>query len=333
MEKFKSLVVEQINQSFKKRIKETKIVNLEKNEVLIKIDYSSLNYKDYLVCNGKFWDCRKYPIVPGIDASGKILKSKSKKLKIGDVVSIIASPAGSKISGGFAEYIKINENWVDKLPANINPKKAMILGTAGFSAMHIANIILKKNVSNCKRVAISGSSGGVGSILINTLSKFGFEITAYSSSKKNYNLLRKIGAKNVKNINQIENVSLSLQKKEYDYVIDNVGGNFLSYALKKINNNGTLFSIGFTNANEISNINLTPFILRSIKLEGIHTESLKKKQRIEVWKFISKFFKTQKISSLVYKEVKFSNIIREIKNFNKSKFGRKIININLKKLI
>ena len=178
-------------------------------------------------------------------------------------------------------------------------------------------------------MAISGSSGGVGSILINSLSKLGFEITAYTSSKKNYKLLKKIGAKSVKDINQIENTSLSLQKREYDYVIDNVGGNFLEYILKKINNNGTLFSVGFANANEISNINLTPFILRSIKLQGIHTESLQKKQRIEIWKFISRFFKTQKIDGLIYKEVKFSNIIKEIKNFNKSKFGRKVININL----
>lgn len=329
MKKFKSLVIEKINKNFKKKIKKIRIVDLEKKEVLIKIYYSSLNYKDYLVCNGKFWDCRKYPLVPGIDASGKVVKSKSKKFKKGDIVSIIATPAGSKISGGFAEYIKINEDLVDKLPSNINPKKAMILGTAGFSSMHIINNILKKKVSNFKRVAISGSSGGVGSILINTLSKLGFEITAYTSSKKNYKLLRKIGAKNVKDINKIEHKSLSLQKKEYDYVIDNVGGNFLSYVLKKINNNGTLFSIGFTNSNEISNINLTPFVLRSIKLEGIHTESLQKKQRVEIWKFISKFFKTQKIDSLVYKEVGFSKIIREIKNFNKSKFGRKIININL----
>ena len=122
MEKFKSLVVEKINRDFKKKIRETKLVNLEKSEVLIKVNYSSINYKDYLICNGKFWDCRKYPVVPGIDASGKIVESKSKKLKKGDSVTIIATPAGSKIPGGFAEYVKIHEDWVDKLPNNINPK-------------------------------------------------------------------------------------------------------------------------------------------------------------------------------------------------------------------
>ena len=328
MYKFKSLIVEKINKSFKKKIIETKFDSLKKSEVLIKIDYSSLNYKDYLVCNGKYWDCRKYPLVPGIDASGKIVKSKSKKLKKGDIVSVIATPAGSKISGGIAEYIKINESWVDKLPKNINSKKAMILGTAGFSAMHIVNEILKKK-NNLKRIVISGSSGGVGSILINVLAKLGFEITAYSSSKNNFKLLKKIGAKYVKYINEIENFSLPLQKKEYDYAIDTIGGNFLSFILKKINNDGILFSIGFTNKNEISKINLTPFILRSIKLKGIHTESLKKKQRIEIWKFISKFFKKHNVDPLIYKVIKFSNILNEINNFNKKKFGRKVIDINL----
>ena len=181
MNEFKSLVIEENNRIFRKKFKKTKFSILKKNEVLIKINYSSLNYKDFLVCNGKFWDCRKYPIVPGIDASGKIVQTKSKKFKKGDLVSVIATPAGSKTSGGFAEYIKIEDKWVDKLPKNISPKKAMILGTAGFSAMHMVNEIIKiKNKT--KRIAISGSSGGVGSILINVLSKLGFEITAYISN-------------------------------------------------------------------------------------------------------------------------------------------------------
>lgn len=328
MNVFKSLVIEENNRVFRKKFKKTKFNILKKNEVLIKIHYSSLNYKDFLVCNGKFWDCRKYPIVPGIDASGKIVKTKSKKFKKGDLVSVIATPAGSKIPGGFAEYIQIEDKWVDKLPKNISPQKAMILGTAGFSAMHMVNEIVKIK-SKTKRIAISGSSGGVGSILVNVLSKLGFEITAYSSSKKNFKLLQKIGAKHVKNINDIEDFFLSLIKIEYDYAIDNVGGIFLSYILKKINYNGILFSIGFTNKNENSKINLTPFILRSVKLKGIHTESLKKRQRVEIWKFISKFFKRNDIDNLIYKEVKFSKIKTEIDHFDKKKFGRKIINVSL----
>jgi acrylyl-CoA reductase (NADPH) len=328
MKNYKSLIVEKVNNNYIKKFKTNFFEELSKGEVLIKVQYSSLNYKDYLVCNGKFWDCRKYPLVPGIDASGIIVKSNSKKLKKGNIVSVIATPAGSKIPGGFAEYIKISERWVEKLPNNISPKKAMILGTAGFSAMFIVNKILKKKIINFKRVAISGSSGGVGSILINCLSKLSYEITAYSSSKKNYKLLRKIGAKNIKEIGQIGSTSLSLQKKEYDYVIDSIGGNFLSYVLKKINDKGTIFSIGFANTQEISNINLAPFILRSIKLEGIHTESLSKKHRLETWRFISKYLKTNKIHPSIYKEIKFSKIINEIRNFNKSKFGRKIVNIN-----
>ena len=168
----------------------------------------------------------------------------------------------------------------------------------------------------------------MGSILVDILSKLGFEITAYSSSKKNFQLLKKIGARYVKDINKIYDFPLSLNKIEYDYVIDNVGGVFSSYILKKINNNGILFSIGFTNKNEISKINLTPFILRSIKLQGVHTESLKKNQRTKIWKFISKLFKQYKVNDLIYKEIKFSKISNEIDNYDKKKFGRKIININ-----
>ena len=147
MIEFKSLVIEEKNRIFKKKIRKTKFNTLKKKEVLIKIYYSSLNYKDYLICNGKFWDCRKYPIVPGIDAAGKIVETKSKKFKKGDLVSVMATPAGSKIPGGFAEYIKIDDKWVDKLPKNISPKKAMILGTAGFSAMYIINEIIKKKIN------------------------------------------------------------------------------------------------------------------------------------------------------------------------------------------
>ena len=106
------------------------------------------------------------------------------------MVSVIATPAGSKISGGFAEYIKIEDKWADKLPKNIRPKEAMILGTAGFSAMYIINEIIKKKAKT-KRIAISGSSGGVGSILVAILSKLGFEVTAYSSSKKKFSTFAK----------------------------------------------------------------------------------------------------------------------------------------------
>ena len=324
--KSKALVINKVQNKFLGQIKNHNIEELKLSEILVKLNYSSINYKDILVCNGLFWGCRNYPLIPGIDGSGIVIKSKSKKFKKGDNVAIIASDAGSKIPGCFSNYIKIKDVWVNKLPNKLSVKNSMIFGTAGFTAMSIVNQIQK--TKNKKSILITGANGGVGLFSTFILSKLGHYVTVVTRKNKNY--LSKIGAQKVILFKDLKDkTNLPLQKTLYDICIDNIGGDTLDYMLKRIKNNGTLYSVGFTNNKSTSNVNLMPFILRRVKLIGVHTESLRITERSKIWKSIQAFIKKFGVNKNLFKKIKLSNLPYYIKNFdNLKKRGRFLIIIN-----
>ena len=327
--KFKSFFVIKKNTRFQYVEKNHIINDINKNELIIKIKYSSLNYKDFLVCVGKYWDARKYPLIPGIDCAGTVAYSRSKKFNIGDKVVIIASPAGSRINGGFSKYIKIDSKWVSKIPKGLNEKSTMIYGTAGFTAMHIIQKILKSKINNDLPILVTGGSGGVGSFSIFILSKLGFNITASTRTLKNKNFLKSIGANNIMLDKTFKNENeLPMQKKMFSTCIDSVGGQSLGFILKRIVNDGSCYTVGFSQSNELVNINLTAFILRGIKLIGIHTESINRHHRENVWKKISLFNKVNKFPKIIYKEIRFSLLKKTLVKFNQQKSGRFLIKIN-----
>lgn len=167
------------------------IKDISKSEVIIKNQYSNINYKDYLISSGKFKAIRKFPFILGIDSVGVVVCSKSKKFKIGDKVLILAQPVGSNINGCFANYIKINEKYLEKI--NLNSKMAMIFGTAGFTAIKVVEKIIKNYPlkSKKKKILVTGANGGVGIISLLYLNKLGYNTVAELSKnnfyqKKNY---------------------------------------------------------------------------------------------------------------------------------------------------
>jgi acrylyl-CoA reductase (NADPH) len=327
--KFKSIFVIKQKKNFTYNIQTKNIDNLNKDEVIIKTKYSSYNYKDFLVCTGKYWDARKYPITPGIDFSGIVVKSKSKKFKSGEKVVVIASPAGSKIDGGLSEYVKIHSKWVNKIPKGLNEKNCMIFGTAGFTSMYVVQNIIKNKITKSLPILVTGASGGVGSFAIFILSKIGFNVIACTRTNKNSRYLKSIGAKKIileKNLKSKH--ELSLQKPIYSTCVDTVGGKNLSFILKRLHNGGICYSVGFSQKNNISEINLTPFILRGIKLYGIHTESINKKKKDKIWVKIASFLKLSSLPRNIYKEYKFNKIKEIIKKFRLNKTGKFLIKIS-----
>lgn len=324
--KSKAFITSKVNNKFILKFKNYNINLLKKNEVLIKLKYSSINYKDILVCNGLFWGCRNYPLIPGIDGSGMIVESNSKKFKKNDKVVIVASDAGSKTEGCFSNYIRIKDTWVNKLPKNLSIRDSMIFGTAGFTAMSIIRKITKTKKK--KSILITGASGGVGLFSTYILSKLGHSVTVVT--RKNKKFLFEIGAKKVVLFKDLKDkVNLPLQKTTFDACIDNIGGDALDFMLKRIKNNGTLYSVGFANNKSTSNINLMPFILRRVKIIGIHTESLKLNERLKIWELISVFIKKFRINKNLFKKIKFKNLAHYIKNFNiLEKKGRFLVLIN-----
>lgn len=305
-----------------------KINKFDDNEVIIKVQYSSLNYKDMLICSGNPGLIRKYPHIPGIDAAGIIASSKSKKFKKGDKVMIVAKPLGVSSNGGFAQFIKVHSEWVEKIPKNFSVKKSMIFGTAGFTAsLAVMKLLENKKKKFKKPVLISGATGGVGIIAIYILSKLGLSVSAVTT-KKSENFLKKMGAKEVINYNQLKSLpKLPLLKIKYSAIIDNVGGDIIKYGSKQLENNGIILSIGIASGDNVE-MSIMPFILRGIQLIGINSENTSSSQRKKIWKNIIKFSKDLKLKN-IYRECNLKDVPKIIKKIKSNKIiGRYIVRVN-----
>ena len=328
--KFEALFVEKnLKNKFKLNIKKTKIDNLENNEVLIKISYSSLNYKDILICSGNTGLVRTFPHIPGIDAAGKVVHSKSKKFKVGDKVMIVARPIGVKSQGGLSEYIKVNSEWVEKLPIGISLKNSMVVGTAGFTAMNSVTQLIKSGLKkNSKPILISGASGGVGIFAIIILTKLGFNIIAATRRREQEFFLKSLGANEVILTEDFNNQpNMPLLKMKYSAIIDNTGGDIISLGSRQLIEGGIIASIGATSSQTCS-LNIMPLILRGIKIIGINAESSSDTLRKIIWRKISKIM-TQKIVKKIYKECNLTNVIKEIQAAKKkNSVGRVIVKID-----
>jgi len=289
-EKFKAIV---LNQSEKKFSREIKI--LEKNffktgDVLVKIDYSGLNYKDALILKNGATLVKEYPHIPGIDFSGKVLESENEDLKPGDEVVLTGCRVGEIYPGGYSQLVKVKSELLVKKPKAISSKNAMMLGTAGFTSLMCAfavkareEILLGEKV---KEVLVTGATGGVGSIAVMILSKFGYNVTAVTGKKEKTEFLKELGAKNIIERKDFEGEPKLLAKGLWDGVVDTVGGNILANVLTQTKPNGIVAACG--NAGGIKlNTSVMPFIIRGVKLWGIDSVMISKKRREFIWSQVS----------------------------------------------
>ena len=200
-EKFKAVVIDNQNEKFTREIKEINKTDLKDGNVLVKIDYSSLNYKDALILNNGGKIVRKFPFVPGIDFSGKIVESEDGKFKKDDNVILTGFRVGEAYFGGFSQYAKVDSNFLIKTPKELDNKKSMMLGTAGFTALLCAFAVKAREElllgEKVKDVLVTGATGGVGSIAVMILSKMGYNVHAVTGKKDKNDYLKNLGAKNI----------------------------------------------------------------------------------------------------------------------------------------
>ncbi|HJE03033.1 MAG TPA: YhdH/YhfP family quinone oxidoreductase, partial [Aliarcobacter thereius] len=264
----KAFVVEKDSKgNFISGIKEIDAPICEENEVIIKATYSSLNYKDALSSIGNSGVTKVFPHITGIDVSGTIFQSKSKDFKIKDRVTVTGYDFGMNTNGGHCEYVKVPSEWLVRTPENLSDKEIMSYGTAGLTAALAIDELLNNGLSpNDGEVLVSGASGGVSSLAISILNKLGFNIVALSSNSNKIDYLKGLGVNEViLNEDFLKDKNKALLKERYSTVIDSVGGDILSCALKQLKYNGIATCFGLTYSNEL-NTNIFPFILRGIKL-------------------------------------------------------------------
>ena len=285
-DKFKAIVLNQSNGQFSREIKTLSKSFFKTGDVLVKVDYSSLNFKDALILRNGGKLVKEYPHIPGIDFSGKVLESEAVDYKSGDDVILTGCRVGEIYPGGYSEIIKVKSELLIKKPKSISNKSAMILGTAGFTSLLCAfaikareELLLGEKVTD---VLVTGATGGVGSIAVMVLTKLGYNVTALTGKKDQSNFLKELGAKNIIDRKEFESEPRILGKGLWDGVVDTVGGVILSNAISQTKHSGIIAACGNA-ANIKLNTTVMPFIIRGVKLWGIDSVMVSKKRREFVW--------------------------------------------------
>jgi putative YhdH/YhfP family quinone oxidoreductase len=296
--KFKALIIEEQNGAFVRNIKTQTISNLQVGEVVVKVNYSSLNFKDALSSSGNKGVTKNYPHTPGIDAAGIVEYSQSEKFKAGDKVVVTGYDFGMNTNGGFGQYVRVPEEWPILLPEGLSLKEAMMLGTAGLTAgMSILKLTEQVKPTDGK-IAVSGATGGVGSLSIAILSKLGYEVVAISGKKEEANFLKKLGAKEIIAREEFAiKETRPMLKTRFAGAIDTVGSTILDNIIKSTQALGVVTCCGNA-ASPTLDLTVFPFILRGVSLVGIDSQNCPKTTRTLVWKKLANEWKLDNLDQV-----------------------------------
>ncbi|MFC1516717.1 YhdH/YhfP family quinone oxidoreductase [Thermodesulfobacteriota bacterium] len=286
---FKAMVVsEGDDNTFVREIRDRNLSDLPEGEVLVKVQYSSLNYKDVLSATGNRGVTKTYPHTPGIDAAGVVAHSSSDDFKVGDEVIVTSYDLGMNTSGGFGQYIRVPAEWVVKMPEGLSPRESMIFGTAGFTAaLSVYRLVDCGVTPDMGRVLVSGATGGVGSIAVSILTKAGYEVTAVNGIVDEKAFLMELGAKEVISIEDATDTSgKPLLKGLWAGAVDTIGGEILATAIKSTKDDGAVTCCGNVGSHDLP-LNVYPFILRGVTLMGIDSQNCPMPHRIKTWNKIA----------------------------------------------
>ena len=282
---FKALwITETASGKFERNIVERYIDDLPAGEMVIRVHYSSLNYKDALSATGNKGITRKFPHTPGIDAAGVIEISRNEKFAVGDEVLVTGYDLGMNTCGGFGQYIRVPASWVVKKPENYSLKDCMIIGTAGFTAAcAVYKMELMKLLPEAGPIVVTGATGGVGSLAISILSKAGFEVIAVSGKSNAQDYVTHLGAVRLESRDFVTDTSQkALLKPKWAGAIDTVGGNTLATLLKGCMPEGCVVSTGLVSSPKLDTT-VYPFILNGINLLGVGSAETPMNIRVTIW--------------------------------------------------
>ena len=296
----KAFLVEKTgDKEFVAEVKEIAIPKCGENEIVIKVTYSSLNYKDALSSVGNPGVTRNFPHITGIDVAGTVYESTSSIFKVGERVLVTGYDMGMNTNGGHAEFVKIPADWVARIPDAITDKEIMTFGTAGLTAALSVNELMDNGVRpESGSILVTGATGGVGSIAVSILSKIGFTVIAISGKEEKIDYLKRIGASEVILRDTFnEEAKKPMMAEKYAGVVDTVGGEVLANALKYIKYDGVATCCGLTSSHEL-NTNVFPFILRGVRLIGIDSVECKLEKKQAAWEKIASKWKIDTLSNI-----------------------------------
>ena len=309
---YKALVTSEENKTFVNSIETKDINDLPDNDTLIKVKYSSLNFKDALSASGNKGVTRNYPHTPGIDAAGIIEKTSGSKFKPGDEVIVTGYDMGMNTNGGFGEYIKVPQEWIVKKPENITLSESMAFGTAGLTA----GLCMRKLLAHGLKpddgdVFVSGVTGGVGIISLMLFKKLGFNVSAITGKLDHEDFLKSLGANQVIDRNTLDLDLISpLQKPIYSGGIDAVGGKILSNLICSTSQRAAIACCGMVGGLSLDT-SIFPFILRGLSLFGIDSAESLIDVKEEIWNNFSSNWKLENIDKNI-KDISLDELPSEI---------------------
>ena len=286
--------------NFNRNIIERKFNDLPDGDVLIKIHYAALNYKDALSFTGNKGVTRNYPHTPGIDGSGIIVESKTSLFKAGESVLVTGYDLGMNTDGAFAQYISVPAGWVVPLPNGLSLKESVIVGTAGLTvAIGLYKMERMGQTPEQGPIVVSGATGGVGSLSIGILAKAGYEVIASTGKESAVDFLKDLGAAMVVDRAFVNDDSRRpLIKPRWAGALDTVGGNTLSTLLKGCSPGGCVASCGLVGS-PILSTTVFPFILNGVNLLGLDSANFPMKERILIWNNLADKWRIQNMDSMV----------------------------------
>lgn len=327
---FKALLVTQAaDQQFTPEVVDVSLDNLPLGDVLIRVHYSSLNYKDALSTTGHPGVTRQFPHIPGIDAAGIVVSSDVPQFQPDDSVIVTGYDLGMNTWGGFGEYIRVPAEWVVPLPPDLTLPESMILGTAGLTAALSVNALIQHEITpSLGEVLVTGSTGGVGSLAVSILAKLGYSVVAVTGKLESHDFLKVLGAKSIINRSEIDDkMGKPLLKERWAGVIDTVGGNLLATAIKSTQYGGCVTACGLVAGADLP-ITVYPFILRGVRLIGIDSVRCSMAQRLQIWSKLATLWKPTRLEELVT-TISLSELPKKISEILQGKIqGRILVNLH-----
>jgi putative YhdH/YhfP family quinone oxidoreductase len=323
---YKAFVTKESDDGFTNSLEDLSISKLQSNDLLVKVSYSSLNYKDALSASGNKGVTREYPHTPGIDAVGKVVESNSSDFKVGENIVVTGYDLGMNTYGGFGQYISIPADWAISLPKELSEAEAMSIGTAGLTAgLCVRKLLMNDLAPDSGDVLVTGASGGVGSVAVMILSKLGFRVTALTGKTDQIDYLESLGASSIIMRNEMEEQGKPLQKGLYQGGVDTVGGSILSNFISQTSQRGAITCCGNVAGDKLQT-SVFPFILRGVSLIGIDSAESLLEVKKEVWNNFSKDWKID--LEKITKEVRLDSLSDEVEKILKGEqVGR--IRVNL----
>jgi putative YhdH/YhfP family quinone oxidoreductase len=285
-QEFKALWVEKNDERITRSLITRRISDLPAGDLLVRVKYSSLNYKDALSASGNKGVTKKYPHTPGIDCAGIVEHSLVNDFQEGDEVIVSCFDLGMNTPGGFGQYIRVPSDWAVKLPAGISLRQSMIYGTAGFTAAQSVERIIQHGITpESGSVLVTGATGGVGSVAVAILAKLGYEVSAVTGKDAD-DFLTSLGAAEIIPRQKIAQTKRAMLRERWAAVVDTVGGYYLATAIKTTKYDGIVTCCGNVAGADIA-LTVYPFILRGVTLAGIDSAVAPMSKRQMIWQKIA----------------------------------------------